>query len=86
MRVKKVKYIKDYKLRLVFDDESVKIVNLETMVKSSYGVFFPLKDIDYFKKVTLDDCKLSICWPNGADICPDILYAMGKEIDSKLTT
>lgn len=76
MRVKQVEYIKDYKLKLVFSDKTIKIVDLENMVKKSSGIFSPLKDLDYFKKVTLDDCQLSICWPNGADICPDILYEM----------
>lgn len=78
MRVREVKYIKEYKLQLTFSDETVKIVDLETMIKKSRGIFLPLKDIEYFKKVALDDCQLSICWPNGADICPDVLYAMGK--------
>jgi len=80
MRVKEIEYIKDYKLKLTFSDKTVKIVDLENMIKKSRGIFSPLKDIDYFKKVLLDDCQLSICWPNGADICPDVLYAMGKEI------
>jgi len=80
MRVKAVEYVKDYKLKLLFKDKKTKIVDLENMVKESSGIFSPLKDIDYFKQVTLDDCQLSICWPNGADICPDVLYKMGKDV------
>jgi len=83
MRVKSVEYIKDYKLKLSFKDNTTKIVDLENMIKESSGIFSPLKDRDYFKKVTLDDCQLSICWPNGADICPDVLYKIGKDV-SKL--
>ena len=82
MRIKKVEYIKDYKLKLMFNDKVVKIVDLETMIKSSRGIFLPLRNLDYFKQVALDDCQLSICWPNGADICPDVLYKMGKEVRS----
>lgn len=90
MRVKEVEYIKDYKLKLIFSDKTVKIVDLENMIKKSRGIFMTLRDLDYFKQVALDDCNLSICWPNGADICPDVLYAMGKEMKmttkSKITT
>ena len=81
MRVKSIEYIKDYKLKILFKDNKNKIVDLESMIKESSGIFSPLKDIDYFKKVILDDCRLSICWPNGADICPDILYKMGKDVE-----
>lgn len=80
MRVKSVEYIKDYKLKLVFSDTTVKTVDLEDLIKKSSEIFFPLKDLDYFRQVSLDDCQLSICWPNGADICPDVLYEIGKDV------
>jgi len=79
MRVVGVEYLNDYKLKLFFSDNSIKIVNLENMLKRAKGVFLPLKQLDFFKQVEIDDCQLSICWPNGADICPDLLYKMGKE-------
>lgn len=82
MRVKKVEYVDGYKLKLLFSDKKVKIVDIESIIKKSKGLFHPLKDIDYFKKVSLDDSQypLSICWPNGADLCPDVLYEMGRDI------
>jgi hypothetical protein len=80
MRIKSVEYVKDYKLKLLFKCNETKIVDLEKMIKELSGIFSPLKNIDYFKQVALDDCQLSICWPNGADICPDVLYSMGKGI------
>src|ERR1700733_6869658 len=80
MRVKKFTYICDHKLKLLFSDKKTKIVDLEEMFKKSKGIFLPLKKQEYFSKVTLDDCQLSICWPNGADICPDVLYEMGVEV------
>ena len=83
MRVKAVEYIKDYKLKITFSDRVVKVVDLENTIKKSGGIFTPLKDLDYFKQVTLDDCQLSICWPNGADICPDVLYEIGVDIPKK---
>ena len=83
MRVKKVEYINDFRLKISFSDHKTKIVDLEETLKDLRGIFLPLKNIEYFKKVTLDECQLGICWPNGADFCPDVLYALGKEIKSK---
>lgn len=82
MRVKKVEYFKDYKLKILFSDSVTKIVDIEPIINKSKNVFLPLKDIEYFKKVSLDDEEYpaSICWPNGADICPDYLYEIGEKI------
>ncbi len=80
MRVESVKYLKEYKIELLFSDKKTKIIDLEEKIKHARGIFQPLQDLTYFKKVALDDCHLSICWPNGADICPDVLYEMGKNI------
>ncbi len=77
MRVTKVEYLHDYKLKLTFSDRRVKVVDLEIKIKNAKGLFLPLQDVEYFKQVTLDDGPLSIHWPNGADICPDVLYKMG---------
>lgn len=85
MRVKKVEYFNDYKLKLLFSDKKTKIVDIEPIINKSKGLFHPLKNIEYFKRVSLDDKEypMSICWPNGADICPDYLYEMGKDIQEK---
>lgn len=80
MRIKKVTYICDYKLEIQFNNGETKIVDLEEKIRNSKGIFSPLKKREYFSKVMLDDCSLSICWANGADICPDVLYEMGKDV------
>ena len=76
--VKKVEYVEGYKLKLFFNDRCVKIVNLENMIKNTKNMFTPLLDLDYFKKVECDG--ITICWPNGVDLCPDVLYRIGKNI------
>jgi Protein of unknown function (DUF2442) len=75
--VKKVEYIEGYKLRLHFNDRKVKIVDLARMLKSAKNMLLPLLDVDFFKQVSCDGT--TICWPNGVDLCPDVLYAMGKK-------
>ena len=82
MRVKKVQYLDGYRLKLLFSDKKIKIVDLSNLVKKGGFYFEPLRDIEFFKQASLDDEKypLSICWPNDADICPDVLYEMGIEV------
>ncbi len=74
--VKKVEYLEEYRLKLYFDDRSVKVVDLEDMLKKAKNMFLPLRDIGYFKQVRCDGTTIS--WPNGVDLCPDVLYKMGK--------
>lgn len=74
MRVINVKYIDHYRLELTFKNKVKKVVNLENIVNQPNRIFLPLRDIEYFKMVSLDDGPYSICWPNGADLCPDVLY------------
>ncbi len=77
-RVKKVSYESDYKLRIRFDNGVTKIVDLAAMLKDAKNLFEDLKNIDYFKLVECDG--FSICWPNGIDVCPDLLYKTGKTV------
>lgn len=79
--IKKVKYLDGYRLELVFNDKITKIVDLSDMVKKAKNMLLPLKDIDYFKKVSCDG--ITICWPNGVDLCPDVLYDTGTKVIPK---
>lgn len=77
--VLKVKYLDDYKLELEFNDGMVKTVDLSKIVGGN-GIFEQLKNKEYFKQVSIDSCGNSICWSNGADICPDVLYELKEKI------
>lgn len=76
--IKKVEHLEGYKLKLHFNDRSIRIVDLESMLKHAKNMFIPLQDLDYFKTVACDGT--TIYWPNGVDLCPDVLYKMGKNI------
>ena len=85
IRIKKVDYISDYKLALTFTDKKVKIVDLgKYKDKGPDTVFYPFRDLDFFKSVKVDKHTGTIVWPNGVDLCPDVLYKTGKDV--KTTT
>ena len=74
-----VEVIKDFILRLEFDDGSVKIVDIKPLLTGP--VFKPLKDPAFFAKVTIDPIAQTVVWPNGADFAPEALYEL-KSIES----
>lgn len=76
-----VTYLSGYKLRLTFDNGSVKDVDLRDELFGE--VFEPLKKITLFKKVTVNPDTKTIEWPNGADFAPEFLFEIGKEVNPK---
>ncbi|HRQ29636.1 MAG TPA: DUF2442 domain-containing protein, partial [Saprospiraceae bacterium] len=57
--------------------ESV-LTDLEQTVKSDQRkIFYPLREIDYFKSFRI---KLNtIIWPNEADFAPEFLLKLGRQ-------
>ena len=78
LHVVHVAYLEDFKLRLEFNDGTVKDVNVK---EELYGeVFEPLNDLDFFRKVSVNPDTNTIEWPNGADFAPEFLYETGIEV------
>lgn len=77
-----VRPLDGHKLELTFKDGLTATVDLDHVIRSFDGVFAPLKDLEYFRLVRVDPEIDTIVWPNGADLCPDVLYsyASGKPI------
>jgi hypothetical protein len=77
-----VKYVESHVLELVFDDGLTARIDMDTVIGRFDGVFAPLEDPAFFSQVQVDRELGTIVWPNGADICPDVLYsfASGKPI------
>lgn len=73
--IKKVTPLPDYRLRIIFRDGKVKTISLKD--KLDGPIFGPLRKLSVFKKVMIDGCG-GLEWPNGADICPDLLYYGGS--------
>ena len=70
-RVIELCYLGRYRLRLHFDDGTVKVVNLEPFIGKAMSA--PLLDEAYFRQGVIDSAG-GVVWPNGYDICPNFLY------------
>jgi hypothetical protein len=62
----------EYTLRVVFDNGSEQVINLEPIL---YGnIYGPLRDLRVFNQVKLDTEAKTLVWPNGADFDPETLH------------
>ena len=77
--VKSVTYISGYELLLTFEDGSIRLVDLEPLLDGE--IVEPLRDINYFKTVSVDPDLATIVWDNGADMSPDFLYELGEPVE-----
>jgi len=73
MHIIEAKPLSGHRLFLRFQDGKKGEVDLSTV--KFKGVFAPLKDLHYFSKVTIDRECGTVCWPNGADMDPYVLYS-----------
>ncbi len=65
-------------VRLGFTDGLQATVDLAPWVAGKGGVFTALQNADFFAQVTVDREAGTICWPNGADLDPDVLYEVAR--------
>lgn len=76
--VKKAEYLGGYRVRLSFEDGSVRDVDLAPHLEGA--IFEPLKDVAYFKTLRVEPDLDTIVWDNGADMSPDFLYEIGTAV------
>ncbi len=74
--VKDVNYLSDYKLKITFENNISKFVDLQPYLEGE--IFELLKDIEYFKNVSVNSDIDTIVWPNDADFSPEFLYNIGS--------
>ncbi len=71
-----VKPLKGRRLQVTFSDGITAVLEMDQVLQRGYGgVFSPLMDEAYFATVRVDSELGTIVWPNGADVCPDVLYS-----------
>lgn len=81
--VTSVEHEAGYRLRLGFEDGSVRSVNLEEHLDGE--VFEPLKDPAAFRTAHLDTDLDTVVWANGADMSPDFLYRISQPLGERLS-
>jgi hypothetical protein len=67
-----VRHVRDYIVWLRFQDGTSGEVDIEPSFRGP--VFEPLRDLEFFKQVSVDPEIGTIVWPNGADVAPETLY------------
>ncbi len=77
IRITGVRVLSRYIVELTFEDGAVKVIDLEPRLWGE--MFAPLiEDYELFREVSVDPDGGTICWPNGADLSPRMLYAQAK--------
>ncbi|MFH1771356.1 MAG: DUF2442 domain-containing protein [Candidatus Omnitrophota bacterium] len=74
-----VQYIGDYRVRLKFENNEIKEADLQSYLNGR--IFEPLRDIKYFRQVSLNQDIDTIVWPNNADFSPDFLYEISQPLN-----
>ncbi|NTV66348.1 MAG: DUF2442 domain-containing protein [Chlorobaculum sp.] len=78
-RVSKVTPLEEYKLRIEFNNGETGEYDCTPLLE--FGVFKELKNVQYFKSVTV--VGGTVAWPNEQDICPDTLYLDSIRLSEK---
>lgn len=66
-----------YRVRVAFEDGTVGEIDLAYLAERG-GVFAPLQDAEFFRRLRADEEAGTIVWPNDADIAPETLYAHAR--------
>ena len=80
IRLSKIEYLGDYRLRATFSDGMAGEYNFAAIVAESGPMVEPLRDPAYFARVFLEDGAPT--WPNGYDAAPGWLR---REIEASGT-
>jgi hypothetical protein len=78
--------LEDFRLSLTFNEGTTAIVDMKGWVVGRGGVFEPLSDPEFFRKVRLSQVGGTIEWPGEIDLCPDVLYSRATGIPIPFAT
>lgn len=83
LRVRSVRPLDGFRLRLTFNDESMREIDLDPLLWGP--VFEPLRtDPKLFRAVRIYPEGETIYWPNGADIAPETLYEESYPVENQV--
>lgn len=78
-----VRVLDGYRIELQFSDGVHGVVDLAARIVGRGGIFEPLENPEFFRRVAVNNEFGTIVWPNGTDFCPDMLYdwVMGEIVE-----
>ena len=65
-------YVRDFVVWLRFRDGTAGEIDLSPVLRGP--VFEPHRDVNYFRRFTLEPRWHTLTWPNGSDIAPEYLH------------
>lgn len=71
--VKEARHIEGYRLEVTFENGKKGVADLEGYSKKG-GLFSRFSDFEYFKRFHINEELGVLCWPDGLDIAPEVLY------------
>ena len=82
-----VRALGNHRLYLRYADGAAGEIDLVPLLQFT-GVFEPLRDAAYFAQVRVNPDTGTIVWPNGADLCPDVLrhHLTGEPLPGQIDT
>lgn len=83
--ITKVRPLSDHRLELTFEGGERRLVKVLEIVPFD-GVFADLSNREFFERVRVEPTIGTIVWPNGADLCPDVLYERSVAIEPDSVT
>lgn len=71
-RVVALEPVAPYTLRVTFEDDAEQVIDFLPVLQGE--IFGPLRDLELFERVRIDEEVHTLVWPNGADFDPATLY------------
>lgn len=69
------------RLILTFEGGERRTIDVSDLVRP-VGVFARIQDPAFFASVRVNPEIGTIVWPNGADLCPDVLYQQSRSLST----
>ena len=77
VRITNIETHEDFTISITFRDGLKKVVDMKPFIGDD-PLSNKLKDINYFRKVTIYANGRGIFWPDAFDFCPDYLYDLAE--------
>lgn len=71
--ITEARHVEGYKIEVTFEDGKRGIADLKSYIEKG-GVFSRFSDLEYFKDFHINKELGALCWRDGVDIAPEVLY------------